>query len=146
MMMYERLLKIAASGLLVLGIGLCGVPANAQAGPSGEHMGRGHRMSPDEELQRLDKALKLTDDQKNQIKPILEDRQQKMQSLRSDTSLSEQDRRSKMRSTFQDSNSKIRDLLNDDQKKKFDEMQPHGRGRMQGHRPGGGAASGTPQQ
>ena len=136
--MYKRLLTIAASGLLVLGVALCGVQANAQAGPSGEHMGRGHRMTPDEELQRLDKALKLNDDQKNQIKPVLEDRQQKMQSLRSDTSLSEQDRRSKMKSTMEDSNSKIRDVLNDDQKKKFDEMQQHGRGHMQGHQPSGG--------
>jgi Spy/CpxP family protein refolding chaperone len=115
------------------------VQANAQAGPSGEHMGRGHRMSPDEELQRLDKTLKLTDDQKNQIKPILEDRQQKMQSLRSDTSLSPEDRRGKMKSIMDDSNGKIRDVLNDDQKKKFDDMQQHMRGRMQGHQPGGGS-------
>ena len=134
-MMYKRLLSIAASGLLVLGVGWCGVQANAQAGPSGEHMGRGHRMSPDEELQRLDKALKLTDDQKGQIKPILEDRQQKMESLRSDTSLSAEDRRSKMRSIFEESNGKIRNTLNDDQKKSFDEMQQRGRGR----RPGGGS-------
>ena len=71
--MYKRLLTIAASGLVVLGVAWCGVQANAQAGPSGEQMGRGYQMSPDEELQRLDKALKLTDDQKGQIKPILED-------------------------------------------------------------------------
>jgi hypothetical protein len=92
-------------------------------------------MSPDEELQRLDKALKLTDDQKGQIKPILEDRQQKMESLRSDTSLSAEDRRSKMRSIFEESNGKIRNTLNDDQKKSFDEMQQRGRG----SRPGGGS-------
>jgi len=102
-------------------------------------------MTPDAELQRMDKALKLSDDQKNQIKPILEDRQQKMQSLRSDTSLSSEDRRSKMRSIFQDSNSKIRGVLNDDQKKQFDEMQQHGRGRMGGHGPGGGAPPANPQ-
>jgi Spy/CpxP family protein refolding chaperone len=143
--MYKRLLAMAVSGLLVLGVALWGVQAHAQAGPSGEHMGRGHRMSPDEELQRLDKALKLTDDQKGQIKPILEERQQKMQSLRSDTSLSEQDRRSKMRSIMEDSNSKIRGVLNDDQKKKFDEMQEHGRGHMQGHQPGGGTPPAPPQ-
>ncbi len=133
--MFKRLLKIAASGLLVLGVALCGVKAYAQAGPSGERPGRGHRMSPDEELQRLDKALKLTDDQKGQIKPILEDRQQKMESLRSDTSLSAEDRRSKMRGIFEESNGKIRNTLNDDQKKSFDEMQQRGRGR----RPGGGS-------
>jgi hypothetical protein len=95
-------------------------------------------MSPDEELQRLDKALKLNDDQKGQIKPILEDRQQKMQSLRSDTSLSQQDRWSKMRSIREDSNGKIRSVLNDDQKKKFDEMDQHGGRHMHGQGPGGG--------
>jgi Spy/CpxP family protein refolding chaperone len=145
MMMYKRLLKIAASVVLVSGVALCGVQANAQAGPAGEHMGRGHRMSPDEELQRLDKALKLTDDQKKQIKPILEERQQKMESLRSDTSLSQQDRWSKMRSAREDSDTKIRGLLNDDQKKKFDEMQQHERGHMQGHRPGGAPPPENPQ-
>jgi len=144
-MMYKRLLTIVASGLLVLGVALCGVRANAQAGPSGEHMGRGHQTSPDEELQSLDKTLKLTDDQKSQIKPILEDRQQKMQSLRSDTSLSGPDRWGKMRSIREESNGKIRNLLNDDQKKKFDEMQQHGPGRMGGHRPGGGSTTAAPQ-
>ena len=143
--MHKGLLAVAVSGLVVLGVAWCGVQARAQAGPSGEHMGRGYRTSPDEELQRLDKALKLTDDQKKQIKAILEDREQKMQSLRSDTSLSQQERWSKMRSAREDSNGKIRDLLNDDQKKKFDEMQQHGRGHMQGHRPGGGAPPENPQ-
>ena len=147
--MYKRLLTIAASGLLVLGVVMCGVQANAQAGPSGgpsgEHMGRGHRMSPDEEPQRLDQTLNLTDDQKKQIKPILEDRQRKMQSLRSDTSLSQQDRWTKMRSISEESNGKIRNVLTDDQKKKFDEMQQHAHGRMDGHRPGGGPPPANPQ-
>ncbi len=142
-MMYKRLLTIAASGLLVLGVALSGVQANAQAGPSGGHMGRGQRMSPDEELQSLDKTLKLTDDQKSHIKPILEDRQQKMESLRSDTSLSGRDRWGKMRSIREESNSKIRNLLNDDQKKKFDALYQHGH--TEGHRPGGGTPPAPPQ-
>jgi hypothetical protein len=108
-------------------------------------MGRGHRMTPDEQLQRLDKSLKLTDDQKASIKPILEDRQKKMESLHSDTSLSREDRMSKMKSIMDESNGKIRDVLNDDQKKQFDEMQQHMRGRMQGHGPGGEAPP-PPQQ
>jgi Spy/CpxP family protein refolding chaperone len=102
-------------------------------------------MTPDEELQRLDKSLKLTDDQKSQIKPILEDRQKQMESLHSDTSLSSEDRMGKMRSLMKESNDKIRALLNDDQKKQFDEMQQHGRGRMGGHRPGGGPPPAPPQ-
>jgi len=146
--MYGRLLRIAASALLVLGVSLCGVRAHGQEAPQapgGEHMGPRHRMTPDEELQRLDKSLKLTDDQKSQIKPILEDRHKQMESLHSDTSLSLEDRMGKMRSLMKESNDKIRDLLNDDQKKKFDEMQQHGRGRMGGHGPGEGPPPAPPQ-
>ena len=145
--MYKRLLTIAASGLLVLGVALCGVSANAQEPPAGEHMGQRHRMTPDEELQRLDKSLKLSDDQKSQIKPILEDRQKKMVDLRSDSSLSREDRMGKMRSIMEDSNGKIRNVLNDDQKKQFDEMQQHMRGHGPGgHGPGGGAPPPAPPQ
>jgi len=81
-------------------------------------------------LEHLSQTLNLTDDQKGQVKTILEDRQQKMKSLHSDSSLSEQDRRSKMRTMFRESNDKIRALLNDDQKQKFDQMQSRGRERM----------------
>ena len=146
--MYRRWLRFAASGLLVLGVALCGVWAYGQEAPQapgGEHMRQWHQRTPDEELQRLDKSLKLTDDQKSQIKPILEDRQKHMESLRSDTSLSPEDRMGKIRSLMKESNGKIRDLLNDDQKKQFDEMEQHGRGRMGGHRPGGGPPPTPPQ-
>lgn len=71
----------------------------------------------------LTRALNLTDDQKSQVKAILEDRVQKMRSVRSDTSLSPEDRRSKMGSISEESNSKIRAPVNDDQKQKFDQMQ-----------------------
>ena len=142
--MYKRLLTFAASGLLVLGVAL-GASAQEAGPPPGEHMGRGHHMSPDEELQRLDKSLKLTDDQKASIKPILEDRQKKMESLHSDTSLSREDRMTKMRSIMDESNGKIRDVLNDDQKKQFDDMQKHSHDRMHGHGPGEATPPAPPQ-
>jgi hypothetical protein len=143
MIMYKRLLTIA--GLLVLSVAWCGVQARSQTGPSGEQMGQGHRSRADVELQRLDRKLKLTDDQKGQIKPILEDREQKLQGLRSDRSLSGQDRSSKRMSIFEDNNRKIREVLNDDQKTKFGKMPQYGRAQVQGHRPGGGTTTGTPQ-
>jgi Spy/CpxP family protein refolding chaperone len=135
--MYRRLLTFVASGLLVLGVALTGMQARAQGGPQG----RGPRMSPEQRLEQLDQTLKLTDDQKSKIKPILEDQQKQMDALRSDSSLSQEDRRAKMRSIMQESNGKIRDLLTDDQKKQFDEMQQRrgpGRG---GRGPGGGGNS-----
>jgi len=141
--MCNRLLTIA--GLLVLLVAWCGAQARAQAGPSGEQMGQAHLSRADVELQRLDRKLKLTDDQKGQIKPFLEDREQKLQGLRSDRSLSGRDRHSKRMSIFEDNNRKIREVLNDDQKTKFDKMPQYGRAQVQGHRPGGGTATGTPQ-
>jgi len=141
--MYKRLLTFAASGLLVLGVALGAHAQEAGPPPGGGQMGRGHRMSPDEELSRLDKQLKLTDDQKSSIKPILEDRQKQMESLRSDSSLSREDRMTKMRSIMDESNGKIRNVLNDDQKKQFDDMQQHMHGRTRG--PGGGAPPASPQ-
>jgi protein CpxP len=139
--MSKRFIRFASSAILISGLAMCGVLANAQSdAQSGESGHRGHRqaMSPDQQLERLTKMLSLTDDQKNQIRPILEDRQQKMQSLHSDSSLSREDRMSKARSTFEDSNNKIRAVLNDDQKQKFDQMQQRRREHMRngsGNRP-----------
>jgi len=136
-MMHQRLLTIAASGLLALGVAVNGAQVWAQGGPQG----RGPRMTPEERLKRLDQALKLTDDQKGKIKPILEDQQKQMEALRSDSSLSQDDRRAKMRSIMQDGNAKIREQLTDDQKKQFDEMSQR---RGPGRGPGGGG--GGPSQ
>ena len=130
--MYRRLLSITATMALVFGLAICGNQLRAQSG-SPENSQRGHRqqMSPDQQLERLSKALNLTDDQKQQIRPILQDRQEKMQSVRSDASLSREDRMNKMRSTFEETNSKIRAILNDEQKPKFDQMQQRRREQMQ---------------
>jgi periplasmic protein CpxP/Spy len=131
--MHKRLLAFAASGMLLAGLALSGARARAQepsGPPEGGRMGHGQMMNPDAMTARLSQTLNLTDDQKGQVKTILEDRQQKMQSLRSDSTLSEPDRRSKMHSIMQESNDKIRALLNDDQKQKFDQMQKRGHERM----------------
>jgi protein CpxP len=130
--MYRNVCKIAAAMALAFGLAICGTQLKAQAGaPENSHRGRREQMSPDQQLDRLSKALNLTDDQKQQIRPILQDRQEKMQAIRSDTSLSREDKMSKMRSTFEETNTKIRAALNDEQKQKFDEIQQRRRERMQ---------------
>ncbi|HEY6290252.1 MAG TPA: hypothetical protein VI455_01645 [Terriglobia bacterium] len=140
--MHKSFLKIAATGLLVLGVALWGTQTRAQdaaqggaqaGAPQGEHAGHGQHMSPDEQLQRMGQALSLTDDQKSQIKPILEDRQKQMEALHSDTSVPDDQKRTKMRSIMEDSNNKIRGVLNDEQKQKFDQMQQRMHERM--HKP-----------
>ena len=132
--MYKRILTIAGAAMLVFGLANIGARAIAQSGsPDGGHKGQHERMSPDQQLGHLAEALSLTDDQKSQIRPILEYRSQKMQSIHADSTLSSDDRRSKMHSLFDDSNSKIRAVLTDAQKQKFDEMQQRRRERMEKH-------------
>lgn len=130
----NRFLSIAAAGLLTLGVVAYGSQAKAQSEPAqgdqaqgGQGQGGGHMnhgpMTPERQLQRLSEGLNLTDDQKQQIKPILEDRQKQMEQLHADTSTSMDDKRAKMHSLSEESNTKIRAVLNDDQKQKFDKMQ-----------------------
>ncbi|HXJ97121.1 MAG TPA: hypothetical protein VMT20_30145 [Terriglobia bacterium] len=145
--MLKRLFIVAATAMLAFGVAIAGAQSSdsGQAAPPAGGRMRGP-MGPDQQLEHMSKALNLTDDQKSQIKPILQDRQKQMESLRSDTSLSPEDRRSKARSLMQDSNAKIIAVLNDEQKTKFKEMQS----RMREHRgpPGGApnAPSGPPPQ
>ena len=129
--MPKRWSAVVHSAILVLGLAFGGFQARAQdqeqppsAVPQESGMRHGGMMNPE----ILTRDLNLTDDQKSQLKSILEDRAQKMRSVRSDTSLSPEDRRSKLGSISEESNSKIRALLNDEQKQKFDQMQGQGPG------------------
>ncbi|HEV2380080.1 MAG TPA: hypothetical protein VG206_09840 [Terriglobia bacterium] len=152
----NRFLSIAAAGLLTLGVVFYGSQARAQSQPAqgdqaqggqaqgGGHMGHGGPMNPERQLQRLSENLTLTDDQKQQIKPILEGRQKQMEQLHADTSTSMDDKRAKMHSLMEDSNTKIRAVLNDDQKQKFDKMQERMRDRM--HNQGGAEHPAPPSQ
>src|ERR1700722_5543083 len=85
--------------------------------------GRRPMMNPAEQLNRLDKELNLTDDQKSKIQPILEDQQKQMQQVMADSSSSLQDKMPKMREIHESFSAKISDVLNDPQKTKFDEME-----------------------
>jgi Spy/CpxP family protein refolding chaperone len=93
--------------------------------------GRGQMPSVDDQLKRMTKDLKLTDEQQTKVKPILEDQRQQMQQLRSDTSLSQDEKFSKMRELHEQASSQIKSLLNQDQQKKFEEHQQKRRERWQ---------------
>src|ERR1700676_4250 len=73
-----------------------------QAAPQ-QGMGHQHEMNPNKQAHHLAKALGLSKDQMQQIRPILADRDQQIQSLRADANLAPRDRREKMRTIQQDS-------------------------------------------
>jgi periplasmic protein CpxP/Spy len=93
-------------------------PAGAPAGgpPGGGMRGRGPS------LEQLAKTLKLTDDQKTQVKPILEAQQQKMRDLMQDTSLSREDKMAKRKTIHDDTEAQLKPILSADQLAQWDKL------------------------
>lgn len=116
---------------------LCSAPMLAQGGGGG----MGMRMSPDDRVAAIDKAVGLTDEQKPKVKAIIEADQKKMMDLRNSGD-DMQTLRPKMMEIRTKENADIKALLTDDQKTKFDAYvasMPMGRGRGNG-----GGESGAP--
>lgn len=101
--------------------------------------GPGMKMSPEQRLQHMTKALNLSDDQQQKIKPILESQSQQMQTLRQDTTMSQQDKWTKMKEIRQATNEQIKPILTADQQQKWEQMQA----RHMGHGMKHGAAEGA---
>ena len=142
--MQSRLISLTLGGILALGITGAALaqdtppppPDQSQPGPPAEGRGgRGMRMDPNRQLERMTRELSLTSDQQEKIKPLLLERQQKMQALFQDQSVSQEDRRAQMRTIMEGSNNSIKAILTDDQKQKFEAMQQQ---RMRRGGPGGG--------
>jgi Spy/CpxP family protein refolding chaperone len=129
--------KVAARvGVVALcSAALCTVPMMAQGGGGG---GMGMRMTSDQRVANLDKAVTLSDDQKVKVKAIYDADMKKMMDLRASQ---DPDMRTKMMAIRTDENTQIKALLTDDQKPKFDAYlasMPQGRG------PGGGGGGSAP--
>jgi Spy/CpxP family protein refolding chaperone len=129
-----RKYAMRAGAVVLCSAALCAVPVMAQGGGGG---GRGMmRMTSDQRVDALDKAVTLTDDQKIKIKAIYEADMKKMQDM---MAAQDPDARTKMQAIRADENNQIKALLSDVQKPKFDAFlaaQPQGR------RPGGAGGPG----
>jgi len=115
---------------------LCSTPLLAQGG------GGMMRMTPDERVAAIDKAVGLTDEQKPKVKAIIEADMKKMMDLRNSGGDMETIRPKMMEIRTQE-NADIKALLTDDQKTKYDAYlasMPMGRGRGNG----GGSAPPPP--
>jgi Spy/CpxP family protein refolding chaperone len=117
------------------------VPMMAQGG------GGGMRMTSDQRVAAVDKAVTLTDDQKIKVKAIYEADMKKMQDM---MAAQDPDMRTKMTAMRADENTQIKALLTDDQKPKFDaylaSMPQRGGGRPGGGAPGAGGPPPAPPQ
>ena len=83
--------------------------------------GQKQPMTAEQRLQKMTKQLNLTEEQQQQIKPILENEQKEMQAVRQDSSLSKGDRMSKMQQLRQDTSTQIKPVLNQDQQQKYEQ-------------------------
>ena len=152
--MKRQLCSLVLTGLLATGVMLAQEPGSApeqgapqaDGGGMGGHRGGRGMMDPDQRLAHMTKRYKLTSDQQNQIKPILQDEQQQMQAMRSDTTSSREDKMAKMKSTHEASNQKIEAVLTDEQKQKFEADQQKMQERRASHMNGGGAGAGDAGQ
>ncbi len=66
-------------------------------------------------LDRIEKALNLTDDQKTQVQPILESWRSQMMATMQDSSLSSDDKHAKVKSIHDDTTAKLQPILTADQ-------------------------------
>jgi Spy/CpxP family protein refolding chaperone len=104
---------VATAGVVALCTAVLGtVPMMAQGGGGG-----GMRMTPEQRVAAIDKAVTLTDDQKTKITAMYTADQKKMQDL---MAAQDPDMRTKMMTMRTDENTQIKAMLTDDQKPKFD--------------------------
>jgi len=99
--------------------------------------------TPEETVTRMSSKLNLSDDQKNQMIPIIANRQTQMKALMADTSGRRMQKARKAKSIMSDSDKKIEGLLTNDQKKTYEEMKEQMREQM---RSGMQQRSSNPQQ
>jgi periplasmic protein CpxP/Spy len=117
MMMFRRYAtRLGAMAMCSAALGtvltLGAVPMQAQGGGGG-----GMRMTSDQRVAAIDKAVTLTDDQKTKIKAIFDADAKKMQDM---MAAQDPDMRTKMTAMRTDENTQIKALLTDDQKPKYD--------------------------
>ena len=80
------------------------------------------RAKVQEKLQQISGELNLSDDQKQQLKPILQNEFQQLKAVKDDTSLSDDQKRSKVGEIRGNAKSQMSTILTPDQQKKLETM------------------------
>lgn len=124
---------------LVAGVSSSVLLAQPPEGPPGERRGPGMQMTAADRLKMLSDQLGITEEQKTQIKPILEEELAAMKALYDDKSLDRDARREKAKALRDSFAGKIEALLTPEQKAKFEKIKS-----MRG--PGGPGGPGGPRK
>lgn len=129
--MNHRMLLSATLGAFCLAAPLS-LHATAQPQPTAQNQSSAlaDLPSPADVADMMAQKLALTDDQKNQIEPILADRRAKMAALFNDSSLRRYQRMRQAKQIMDDSDKKINALLTPDQQKQYAELEKQMRDKM----------------
>ena len=139
------LFAFAILAMVLLGIKVASSAPFPQAGQQqGWHHGPG-QMGPEQELGWLSDKLKLTDDQKAKIKPILEDEHKQLSALREDTSLSREDKHAKAKQIHTSAYDQINPILTEQQQATLKQLQQQRQQGMKARHQNGSGESATPQ-
>jgi len=92
---------------------------------------------------KIMEQLKLTDDQKEKVKPILKDQFEKMKALHDDQSLTRQEKQPKMKEIREATNAKLKPILTTEQFAEWQKMGQRGGRRAGAKKPPGDAPAGN---
>jgi len=82
-----------------------------------------------ERLQQVSQQLKLTDDQKEKLRPIFKEQAGKVRELRANKDLSREDRLVKAKAIREDLEAKVKPILTPEQLEKWNKLRSEGPGR-----------------
>lgn len=117
--------------LVTLGAGaLTTLPAlRAQDAPTADNA-VASMPSPDQVVAMMDQKMHLSDDQKNQLTPIIANRQQQLKALRADQSMRRFQKMRSAKKIVEDGDKKINAILTPDQQKIYAELEKEMRDQM----------------
>jgi len=125
-------MKLSKMGLLAAltlgGLVVCSNMAFAQDAKDGKKGGK-RGFSVEQQMERMNEQLKLTDAQKPKVKAVLEESVKKMQELRSDSSVPQDQRREKMQALMKDQDTKLKAILTPEQSEKWQKAREEMRGK-----------------
>ena len=107
---------VVLAGLLAGGTTATGRDATANAPAGGKHAQLKNR------LQKVAAELNLTDDQKQQLKPILQDEAQKLKALRADTSRGRAQKHAQLKAIRQDFAARAKPILTAEQVEQWQQL------------------------
>jgi Spy/CpxP family protein refolding chaperone len=142
------LLLFALAILTVVLIGIK-VASSAPLPQAGQHPGWRQGpgpMGPEQELGWLSDKLKLTDDQKSKIKPLIEDEHKQLTALREDSSMSREEKHAKFRQIRTSTYDQIRPILTEQQQATLQQIEQERQQRMKARQGKGEQPPAPPQE